>query len=64
MYGESALGVVYKAEILSSLFDRYDVHEACRIGGIGADFPINLDETLHDNCFGLTGVQRILQTIN
>ena len=60
VYSVSPFGIVYKTEILSSLFDGNNVHEASRVGGIGTDFAIDFYETLHDNCFGLASVQGIL----
>ena len=60
---EAALGVVDQAEVLSSLLDRDDVLEAGWVGGVGADFAIDLDEALHDNCLGLPSIQRILQAV-
>jgi len=58
--GEAALGVVDKTEVLAGLLDADDVHEAGRVCGIGADFAINLDQALHDNCLGLARVESIL----
>jgi len=60
MNGEATLGIVDKTEVLASLFDGDDVHEACWVGGIGSDLCINLDQALHDNGLGLAGVKRIL----
>ena len=62
MYGETALGIVDKAEVLACLLNRDHVHKAGWIGGVRADFTIDLDETLHDNGFGLAAIESILET--
>jgi len=58
--GEAALGVVDKTEVLASLLDADDIHEAGWVGGIGADLAINLDQALHDDGLGLASVEGIL----
>jgi hypothetical protein len=58
--GEAALGVVDKTEVLASLLDANDIHEAGWVCGIGTDLAINLDQALHDNGLGLAGVESIL----
>lgn len=58
--GETALGVVDKTEMLASLLDANDVHEAGWVCGIGTDLAINLDQALHDNCLGLARIEGIL----
>jgi len=45
--GEASLGIVDKAEALAGLFDGDNVHEASRESRVGADFTVDLDETLH-----------------
>jgi hypothetical protein len=62
MNGESALGVVDQAEVLASLLDGNDVHETSRVGRIGADLSVDLDETLHHDGLGLTGIEGVLQS--
>jgi hypothetical protein len=62
--GKAALGVIDQAEVLASLVDGDHVHEAGWVGGIGADLAINLDQSLHDDCLGLTSVERILETVS
>ena len=62
--GEAALGVVDQAEVLASLIDGDDVHEAGWVGGIGADLAIDLDQPLHDDRLGLARVERILETVS
>jgi len=58
--GKAALGVIDQAEVLASLLNADDVHEAGRVCSIGADLTINLDQALHDNCLGLARVEGIL----
>ena len=47
--GEAALGVVDETEVLASLLDRDDVHEASGVSHVGADLAVDLDEALHDD---------------
>jgi len=61
--GETALGVVDKAEVLASLLDGDNIHEAGRVGGVSADLAIDLDEALHDNGLHLATVEGVLQTV-
>lgn len=61
--GETALGVVNKTEVLSSLGQRNNVHEASGESGISAHFTVNLDETLHENGSHLASVEGVLQTV-
>lgn len=61
--GEAALGVVDQAEVLASLLERDDVHEAGRVGHIGADLAVNLDETLHHDGLGLAVVEGVLEAV-
>ena len=59
---ETTLCVVDKSEVLCGLLDRDDIHESGRIGGVGADLTVNLDEALHNDGFGFAGVESILQS--
>ena len=61
--GEAALGVVDEAEVLARLFDGDDVHEAGRVGHVGADLAVDLDVALHDNGLGLAVVERVLEPV-
>jgi len=63
MDSEPAFGVVDEAEVLPSFLNRDHVHEAGWVGGVGADLAIDFDEALHDDCFGLAGVEGILKTV-
>ncbi len=58
--GEATLGIVDEAEVFTSLLNGDDIHETGGIGSIGADFAIDLDQTLHDNGLGLASVESIL----
>lgn len=59
----AALGIVDKAEVLAGLLDRDHVHEPGGEGGIGADLAVDLDEALHEDGLGLTGIERVLQSV-
>lgn len=61
--GEAALGVVDEAEVLASLLDGDDVHEASRVGHVGADLAVNLDQALHEDGLGLAVVEGILEAV-
>lgn len=61
--GEAALGVVDETEVLASLLDVDDVHEARGEGKVGADLAIDLDETLHEDRLGLAVVQGVLEAV-
>ena len=54
--GETAFGVIDKAEVLASLLDRDDIHETGWVGCVGADFAVDFDKALHDNGLGFAGV--------
>lgn len=60
---EAALGVVDKAEVLASLLDGDDIHEARWVGGVGADLAVDLDQTLHQDGLGLAVVQGVLEAV-
>jgi hypothetical protein len=59
----SALGIVDEAEVLASLLEGNDVHEAGGVGDIGADLAVNLDEALHKDGPCLAEVQGILEAV-
>jgi len=61
--GEAALGIVDEAEVLASLVDRDDVHEAGGVGHVGADLAVNLDEALLHDGLGLAVVEGILEAV-
>ena len=58
--GIAALGVEDEAEVLASLLDGDDVHEAGGERGVGADLAVDLDEALHEDGLGLARVEGIL----
>lgn len=60
---ESTLGIVDETEVLARLLDANDVHEAGRVGLIGADLAIDLDEALHDDGLGLAAVEGVLESV-
>ena len=61
--GEAALGVVDETEVLASLLDGDDVHEAGGVGDVGADLAVDLDEALHHDGLRLAVVEGILQPV-
>lgn len=62
--GEAAFGIIDKTEMLASLVNRDHVHESGRVGDVGSDLAIDLDEALHQDGHGLTVVQGVLETIS
>jgi len=60
VHGVAALGVENQAEVLASLVDGDHVHETGRVGRVGADLSIDLDEALHNDGLDLTSVEGIL----
>lgn len=58
--GETTLGVVDETEVLASLLDADDVHETCRVCGVGADLAVNLDETLHHDRLDFAAIEGVL----
>ena len=63
VHGEAALGVVHQPEVLARLLDRDDVHEAGRVGDVGADLAVDFDQPLHDDRFGFARVEGVLQAV-
>lgn len=61
--GEATLGIIDQTEVLASLLNGDDVHEASREGHVGADLAINLDQALHQDGAGLAVVERILEAV-
>lgn len=61
--GEATLGVVDETEVLASLLNGDNVHEAGRVGRVSADLAVDLDQALHENRLGLAVVQGILETV-
>ena len=61
---EATLGIVDETEVLASLLNTDHIHVTGWVVGIGSNFSIDLDESLHDNLGNLTAIERILQTIS
>lgn len=61
--GETTLGIVDEAEVLASLLDVDNIHEAGGEGHVGADLVVDLDQALHDNGLGLAVVEGVLQAV-
>jgi len=61
--GETTLDVVKETEVFARLFDGDDIHEASRVGGVGADLSVNLDEALGHNQSDFTAGQSILEPV-
>lgn len=62
--GKSALDVVDKSEVLTSLLELDDIHEASGEGGVGSDLAVDLDQSLHENGVDLSTVQGVLETVS
>ncbi|KAL2291659.1 hypothetical protein FJTKL_11881 [Diaporthe vaccinii] len=60
---EAALGVVDEAEVLAGLLDGDDVHEAGRVGHVGADLAVDLDQALHQDRLDLTAIEGVLEAV-
>ena len=63
MDGEAALGVVDEAEVLAGLLDADDVHEAGRVGWVGAHFAVHADQPLHHDGFGFARVEGVFEAV-
>ena len=61
--GESSLDVVDDPEVLSSLLDLDDIHEAGGELGVGPGLAVNLDQTLLHDGLHLLHVECVLQTV-
>lgn len=62
VHSEATLGIVDETEVLAGLLDGDDIHETGRVGRIGADLAVDLDQTLHEDGLGLAAVQGVLET--
>ena len=63
MDGETSLDVVDDPEVLSSLLDLDDIHEAGGELGVGPGLAVNLDQTLLHDGLHLLHVECVLQTV-
>src|SRR5512142_1791339 len=62
--GETTFNIVDQTEVFTGLFDGDDIHETSWVGGVGAYFTIDLNQTLHNNFSYFSTVQGVLQTIS
>jgi hypothetical protein len=60
---EATLGIVHEPEVLARLLDPDHVHEAGRVGDVGAHFAVDFDEALHHDRFRFARVEGVLQTV-
>ena len=63
MNSKATLGVLDQTEVLSVLVNADDIHKPSRVGYIGPDFHINLNESLHANLFYFISSQGILKSV-
>ena len=63
MHSEPALHVVDDPEVLSSLLDLDNIHEASGELGVGPRLAVNLDQTLLHDSLNLLHAQSVLQTV-
>lgn len=61
--GETSLDIVQQPEVFAGLFDRDDILESGGVRRVCSDFSIDSDESLHENSFDFSAVQRVLQSI-
>jgi len=61
MHREATFCVVDETELLASLLDSDDVHEAGRVGRISANLAVDSDQALHDDLLDFACVKRILE---
>ena len=62
VHGEATLCIVHEAEVLAGFLDGDNVHVAGRVGAVGADFLVNLNEALHQDGAGFPRVEGIFET--
>jgi len=60
---EATLSIVQQAEVLLGLLQRDNIHETGRVGVIGADLSVDLDQALDEDHLSLTVVQGVLQAV-
>ena len=53
VHNEASVGIKEQAEVLVSLGDGDDIHEACWVGGIRAHLAVHSNEALHQNRYNL-----------
>jgi len=62
--GESTLGIVDETEVLACLLNRDHIHVAGRVVGICSHFPVDLDESLHDDLGNFSAIEGVLQSVS
>ena len=62
--GESTLGIVDETEVLACLLNRDHIHVAGRVVGICSHFPVDLDESLHDDLGDFPAIEGVLQSVS
>lgn len=62
--GESTLDVVQQSEVFTRSLDGNDVHETSRVGFIGPDLSINLDDPLRHDGGDFSAGQGVLQSVS
>ena len=63
MHRETPLDIVDDPEVLSSLFDLHDVHEAGGELGVGPGLPVDLDQPLLHDSLHLLHAQGIVHPV-
>jgi len=62
--GESTFYVVDETEVFTGLFHGDNVHKTRGVGGVSADFSVNLNKTLHKDRLNFLVVEGILQSVS
>jgi hypothetical protein len=60
---EATLGIVDETEVFASLVNGDDIHESSGECRVGANFAVDLDETLHNDGLDFTAVEGVLQSV-
>nr|KAF6294768.1 dynactin subunit 5 [Pipistrellus kuhlii] len=64
MNGKAALGVIDQTEILSRLINADDIHKTSRVGHVGSDLAIDLNEPLHADLLYFISCKGILKSVS
>jgi hypothetical protein len=62
--GEAALGIIDKTEVFTGLLDGDHIHITRRVGNVGSDLAIDLDQALHQDGSCLAVVQGVLEAVS
>jgi len=57
---ETTLGVVDETEVLASLLNADNIHEASGVCGVSANLAVDLDQALHDNGLDFASIEGVL----